>query len=124
MVSQNFSLIYCIGFHALGLLHKIFSSFSTVVSGLCMFIIMFIIYFSFICLQQSLISGTYISEVRLTCVLHMAFKLPYIYDYIAKFYRQQAEVIQNHENAHLCNTGQGEPHHRNYKWLKLGCDQA
>jgi hypothetical protein len=28
----------------------------------------------------------------------MAFKLPYIYDYITKFCRQQAEVIQNHEN--------------------------
>jgi hypothetical protein len=30
---------------------------------------------------------------------HMAFKLPYIYDYTTKLCRQQAEVIQNHENA-------------------------
>jgi hypothetical protein len=37
--------------------------------------------------------------------LHMAFKLPYIYDYIAKLCRQQAEVIQNHENANVRNIG-------------------
>jgi hypothetical protein len=40
--------------------------------------------------------------------LHMAFKLPYIYDYITKLCRQQAEVIQNHENANVHNIGQGE----------------
>jgi hypothetical protein len=35
--------------------------------------------------------------------LQMAFKLPYIYDYITKLCRQQAEVIQNHENANVYN---------------------
>jgi hypothetical protein len=40
--------------------------------------------------------------------LHMAFKLPYIYDYIIKLCRQQAEVIQNHENANVRNIGQGQ----------------
>jgi hypothetical protein len=37
--------------------------------------------------------------------LHMAFKLPYIlvYDYVTKLCRQQAEVIQNHENANVRN---------------------
>jgi hypothetical protein len=40
--------------------------------------------------------------------LHMAFKLPYIYDYITKLCRQQ-EVLQNHENADVRNIGQGEP---------------
>jgi hypothetical protein len=30
--------------------------------------------------------------------LHKAFNIPYIYDYIKKLYRRQAEVIQNHEN--------------------------
>jgi hypothetical protein len=30
--------------------------------------------------------------------LHMAFKVPYIYDYITKLSTQQAEVIQNQEN--------------------------
>jgi hypothetical protein len=36
--------------------------------------------------------------------LHMAFKLSYIYDYITKLCRQQAEVIQKHENANVRNT--------------------
>jgi hypothetical protein len=54
--------------------------------------------------------------------LHMAFKFPhiYIYNYITKLCRQQAEVIQNHENANVRNTGQGEPRHRKYKRFKLG----
>jgi hypothetical protein len=50
---------------------------------------------------------------------HMSFKLPYIYDYVAKLCRQHVEVIQNHENANVCNIGQGEPRHRKYKGLKL-----
>jgi hypothetical protein len=54
------------------------------------------------------------------CDLHMAFKLPYIYDYITKLCRQQAEAIQNHENANVRNIGQGEAQHRKYKRLKLG----
>jgi hypothetical protein len=41
--------------------------------------------------------------------LHMVFKLTYVYDYITKLCSQQAEVIQNHENANVCNIGQGEP---------------
>jgi hypothetical protein len=40
--------------------------------------------------------------------IHMAFQIPYMYDYITQLCRQQAQVIQNHENAHICNTGQGE----------------
>jgi hypothetical protein len=55
---------------------------------------------------------------------HMAFKLPYIHDYITKLWRQQAKVIQNHENANVRNIGQGEPRHRKYKRLKLGGGQA
>jgi hypothetical protein len=34
--------------------------------------------------------------------------------------RQQADVIQNHENANIRYIGQGEPQHRKYKRLKLG----
>jgi hypothetical protein len=30
--------------------------------------------------------------------LHTAFNLPYVYDYITKLCRRQAEVIQNYEN--------------------------
>jgi hypothetical protein len=56
--------------------------------------------------------------------LHIAFKLPYIYEYITKYCRQQAEVIQNHENKIVGNTGECEPRHRKYKRLKLGGGQA
>jgi hypothetical protein len=34
--------------------------------------------------------------------------------------RQQAEVIQNHENENVPCVGQGEARHRKYKRLKLG----
>jgi hypothetical protein len=53
-----------------------------------------------------------------------AFILPYVYDYITKLRRQQAEVIQNHENEHFRSTGQGKARHRKYKRLKLGGGQA
>jgi hypothetical protein len=43
---------------------------------------------------------------------------------MTKLYRQQTEVIQNHENANVCNIGQGEARHRKYDRLKLGCGQA
>jgi hypothetical protein len=46
--------------------------------------------------------------------------MPYVYDYITKSCRQQAEVIQNHENENVHYTGQGEARHRKYKRLKLG----
>jgi hypothetical protein len=39
---------------------------------------------------------------------HTAFTLPYIYDYITKLCKQQAEVIQNHENEQVRSIGQGE----------------
>jgi hypothetical protein len=32
------------------------------------------------------------------CDMHEAFQIPCVYDYITKSCRQQAEVIQNHEN--------------------------
>jgi hypothetical protein len=37
--------------------------------------------------------------------LHLAFKIPYVYDYITKLCRRQAEVIINHENQNVrtCN---------------------
>jgi hypothetical protein len=40
--------------------------------------------------------------------LHTDFNVPCIYDYISKLCRQQAEVIQNHEHAHVRGIGQGE----------------
>jgi hypothetical protein len=38
--------------------------------------------------------------------------------------RQQAEVIQNHEDEHVLSIGQGEAKHRKYKRLKLGGGQV
>jgi hypothetical protein len=52
------------------------------------------------------------------------FVLPYIYNYTTKLCRQQAEVIQNHENTNVRNIGKGEPLHRKYKRLKLGDGQT
>jgi hypothetical protein len=54
----------------------------------------------------------------------MASQVPYIYDYITKLCRQQAEVIQNHENANAPDIGKGEARHRKYKRHKLGSGQA
>jgi hypothetical protein len=56
--------------------------------------------------------------------LHVAFDIPFVYDYIRKLCRQQAEVIQNHDNKNAGNIGQGEANHRKYKRLKLGGGQA
>jgi hypothetical protein len=56
--------------------------------------------------------------------LHMAFKIPYLYDFVTKVCRQQATVILNHENVNIRNIGQGEAQHRKYKRLKLGGGQA
>jgi hypothetical protein len=56
--------------------------------------------------------------------LHKAFSIPYIYDYIKKLSRQQAEVIQNHKNVNFRNIKQGEAQHRKYRRLKLGGGQA
>jgi hypothetical protein len=48
-----------------------------------------------------------------------------VYDYITNLCNQEAEVIQNHENANVRNTGQGEEAvQRKYKRLKLGGGQA
>jgi hypothetical protein len=52
--------------------------------------------------------------------MHNVFHIPYVYDYITKSCRQQAKVIQNHENAIVRYIGQGEAGHRKYKRLKLG----
>jgi hypothetical protein len=51
--------------------------------------------------------------------LHTAFDLPYVHDYITKLCRQQAEVIQNYENGHVRDIGQGEARHRRRSSLRL-----
>jgi hypothetical protein len=56
--------------------------------------------------------------------LHTGFNLPYVYDYVTKLCRQQAEGTQNHKNEYAHGTGQGEARHRKRRRLKLGCGQA
>jgi hypothetical protein len=56
--------------------------------------------------------------------LHMAFQVPYIYNYIKNLCRQQAEVIQNHENANVPDIGKSDAGPRKYKKLKLDSGQA
>jgi hypothetical protein len=54
----------------------------------------------------------------------MAFEIPFVYDYITKLCRQQAEVIQNHDNENVRNIGLGKANHGKYRRLKLGGGQA
>jgi hypothetical protein len=56
--------------------------------------------------------------------LHIPFQIPYVYEYITKLCKQQAEVIQNHDNENVHNIRQGEARRRKYKRLKLGGGQA
>jgi hypothetical protein len=56
--------------------------------------------------------------------LHLAFKIPYVYDYIIKLCRRQAEVILNHENTNVRAFEHGEARHRKHKRLKLGGGQV
>jgi hypothetical protein len=51
---------------------------------------------------------------------HTAFNTPYVYGYITKLCRQQAEVIKNHENEHVCSIGQGGATYRKHKYLYMG----
>jgi hypothetical protein len=51
--------------------------------------------------------------------MHEAFQIPYVYDYITKLCRRQADIIHDHENENVRNIGQGETPHRKYKRLKL-----
>jgi hypothetical protein len=50
--------------------------------------------------------------------LHKALKYQYIYDYITKLCRQQAEDIQHRENAKVRDVGQGEAQHRKQEVVK------
>jgi hypothetical protein len=52
--------------------------------------------------------------------MHVAFQIPYVYDYIRKLCRRRAEIIHNDENENTHNIGQGETQHRKHDRLKLG----
>jgi hypothetical protein len=55
--------------------------------------------------------------------LHVALRIPYVYDYKTKLCRTQAEVILNDENLNVRGIRQ-EAIHRMYKRLKLSGSQA
>jgi hypothetical protein len=38
--------------------------------------------------------------------LHVVFQIPYVYDYLTKLCRQQADVIQNHDNENYSTLGE------------------
>jgi hypothetical protein len=48
-------------------------------------------------------------------VMRKALHMPYVYDNITKSCRQQAEVVQNHENENVRYIGQGKARHRKYE---------
>jgi hypothetical protein len=43
--------------------------------------------------------------------LHVAFRIPYVYDFITELCRQKEEVIQGQGNMNARNIGQGEAEH-------------
>jgi hypothetical protein len=55
--------------------------------------------------------------------LHTALNPPYVYDYVTKLCRRQAEAIQNHENEHVRVIAQGEARYGEYKRLNLSDGQ-
>jgi hypothetical protein len=56
--------------------------------------------------------------------IRVAFKIPYVCDYITKLCRKQAEVIQNYLTANLRAIRHGEAKRRKYKRLKPGGGEA
>jgi hypothetical protein len=47
--------------------------------------------------------------------LQVVFKIPYVYNYITKLCRTQAELILNHVKENVHGIGQGEAGHKKYK---------
>jgi hypothetical protein len=50
--------------------------------------------------------------------MHVALQVPYVYDYMTKLCRRQAEIIHTHENENVRNIGQGKAPNRKYNRLK------
>jgi hypothetical protein len=71
-------------------------------------------------LQNSILCATEnLDRSTPVCELHMAFKIPYVYNYITKLCRTPAEIILNHVNPNVRGIGQGKDMHRKYKELKV-----
>jgi hypothetical protein len=59
-----------------------------------------------------------------TRYMHMTLQILYVYDFIKKTCRKQAEVIRNHDNENVRSIGNGKAQHRKHERLKLGGGQA
>jgi hypothetical protein len=59
-----------------------------------------------------------------THYMQMTVQIPYVYDFMMKACRKQAEVIRNHDNENVRSIGTGEAQHRKHKRPKLGGGQA
>jgi hypothetical protein len=59
-----------------------------------------------------------------TRYMNVELQILYVYDFIIKICREQAEVIQNHDNENIRSIGNCEARHRKHKRLKLGGGQA
>jgi hypothetical protein len=56
--------------------------------------------------------------------LHVALRIPYMYDYITTLCSTQAEGNLNYVNPNVRGIGQGEARHGKYMRLKFGGGQA
>jgi hypothetical protein len=56
--------------------------------------------------------------------LHEAFKIPYVYDLIAKWRRQEKKVTPNHEHLNVRDKRQSKVSNRKHKRFKFGGGQA
>jgi len=52
--------------------------------------------------------------------LHRSFKIPYLYDFVTKLCREQADVTRSHSNLDIRTIGQGEERQTKCKRLQLG----
>jgi hypothetical protein len=50
----------------------------------------------------------------------LALQVPYVYEYVTKLCRRQAEIIHNNESENVSNIGQDETPHKKYKWFGGG----
>jgi hypothetical protein len=51
--------------------------------------------------------------------MHVAFQLPYVYDYVTKLCRRQVEMIHNHEHEMYAILDKVKPHTENIRGLNF-----
>jgi hypothetical protein len=71
------------------------------------------------CLQNKVLYVGKFPRNNLIRDIHTSFQIPYIYNFITKLCKQQAKVIQHHENIHVRNIGKEKPGIENIRDLNL-----